>query len=705
MKYLMVMQIWREQMQIEIAEPGRMTQTGSSLLRLIQNNNMPVLDLLVRESIQNSLDARKMNSKYVEVDYLTGKFNSDRLADELDQLTEPLKKRFGNKEYDYLAIRDSNTSGLTGGMDYKRVKNNKYGNLLKLVYEICKPQEAEGAGGSWGIGKTVYFRIGIGLVIYYSRIQKDDGTYESRLAASYVENETLPDAMIPVYKGMSKRGIAWWGKEIDNNSTQPITDENYINKFLEIFRVDPYSDNGTGTTIIIPYINSEELLLNNRVEYLNDQNQEIIPFWGHKIEDYLSIAVQRWYAPRLNNKHYAGGAYLRAKINNTGISYDRMEPIFKVVQELYNRSNYVYEEDIICEIEEKGTEEIKLRKYLEESTIGVLSYVKISRDFLKMNAPDNKPEPYMYFNNEMRDKDVNLPTVCYTRKPAMIISYENVGAWVSNIPPTNKDEYIIGIFVLNSYNNLKDSTNTNSLEEFIRKSEKADHTSWSDWSEGNFNPRFVSKIQANVSKIISREFSHEEVANKSKVNSGLGKMFGDMLLPPENFITSISNPTSKKHAVSNNLNSNHNIAKFQIDTVNIRYSENTMSIPVILRTTSKTKIKRAKFEMLIDSENKKISISEWEDKLGISAPFSIKKFIIDIDSIDSIKYGEKVEVLYDENMKIGDLNFDGIYSDDGTCYGFKINSEDVHQIKIIITIHVDIIRKDVKPAFLLEKGV
>lgn len=45
-------------MKIEIAEPGRMTQSGNSLLKLIQNNNMPILDLLVRESIQNSLDAK-----------------------------------------------------------------------------------------------------------------------------------------------------------------------------------------------------------------------------------------------------------------------------------------------------------------------------------------------------------------------------------------------------------------------------------------------------------------------------------------------------------------------------------------------------------------------------------------------------------------------------------------------------------------------
>ena len=122
-------------MQIEIAEAGRMTQSGSSLLRLIQNNNMPVLDLLVRESIQNSLDARKMDSKYVEVDYLTGKFKSAKLGRELEQISDSLNHKYGDGEYDYIAIRDSNTVGLTGVMDYKKVQNNVYGNLLKLVYE------------------------------------------------------------------------------------------------------------------------------------------------------------------------------------------------------------------------------------------------------------------------------------------------------------------------------------------------------------------------------------------------------------------------------------------------------------------------------------------------------------------------------------------------------------------------------------------
>ena len=167
-------------MRIEIAEPGRMTQSGSSLLKLIQNHKTPVLDLLVRESIQNSLDARKQDSRSVTVEFLTGQFSSRKLGAELEGITSALVERYPADTCQYLAVCDSETVGLTGEMDVQNVKNNNYGNLLKLVYEICKPQEAEGAGGSWGLGKTVYFRIGIGLVIYYSRISEGDGKYSSR---------------------------------------------------------------------------------------------------------------------------------------------------------------------------------------------------------------------------------------------------------------------------------------------------------------------------------------------------------------------------------------------------------------------------------------------------------------------------------------------------------------------------------------------
>ena len=197
-------------MKIEIAEPGRMTQSGSSLLKLIQNNNMPILDLLVRESIQNSLDAKNEKDPYVTVEFYTGQFDKKILNSELEGITDALNERFWKQNYNYIAVRDSNTVGLTGKLHYDEVIDNQYGNLLKLIYEISKPQEMEGAGGSWGLGKTVYFRVGIGLVIYYSRIINECGEFESRLAASFVENEMFDDSIIPALSGKSKRCIAWW---------------------------------------------------------------------------------------------------------------------------------------------------------------------------------------------------------------------------------------------------------------------------------------------------------------------------------------------------------------------------------------------------------------------------------------------------------------------------------------------------------------
>ena len=524
-------------MKIEIAEPGRMTQSGSSLLKLIQNNNMPILDLLVRESIQNSLDAKNGKDSYVTVEFFTGKFNKFLLNKELDGITHSLNKKYWKDEYKYIAVRDSNTVGLTGKLHYDEVTDNQYGNLLKLIYEISKPQEAEGAGGSWGLGKTVYFRVGIGLVIYYSRIIKQEGVYESRLAASLVENEMDTYSLIPAIPGKSKRGIAWWGQEIGSNKTKPVTDEQYIKEVLDIFDIEPYEGELTGTTIIIPYIDEQMLLKNNQIEYKDGEDESICPFWRSSIEEYLRIAIQRWYAPRLNNTKYPYGEFLRAKVNKRGIGMEDMEPAFQVVQSLYNKaiSNEVMSDILLNDGVECKVEDIILRKVLETTKAGTIAYTKVHRKILKTEYPNNKPEPYIYFNCEVRDKEKNKPVLFFTRKPGMIVSYEDVGNWVDGINSSNKDEFIFAIFVLNSENKLANTTEVYSLEEYVRKSEMADHTSWRDFSIGNVNPRIVSKVQGQVNNKISKQFSIEEEDITNRLNSGLGKMFGDLLLPPENF--------------------------------------------------------------------------------------------------------------------------------------------------------------------------
>lgn len=691
-------------MKIEIAEPGRMTQSGSSLLKLIQNNNMPILDLLVRESIQNSLDAKNENDSYVTVEFFTGEFNKLALNSELEGIKESLNKKYWKNEYKYIAIRDSNTVGLTGKMHYDEVTDNQYGNLLKLIYEISKPQEAEGAGGSWGLGKTVYFRVGIGLVIYYSRIVNELRKYESRLAASLVENEMENDSLIPALPGKSKRGIAWWGQEIGVNKTKPITDEQYIEKILRIFGMDPYDGNLTGTTIIIPYIDEHMLLENNQIEYKDGEDNIIRPFWRCSIEDYLRVALQRWYAPRLNNKKYPYGKFLRAKINKKGIGLDNMEPAFQIVQALYNRavSEEVCDDILNSDGVECKVEEIILRKVLETTKAGTVAYAKVPRKILKTGYPDNKPEPYMYFNCEIKDKEKNKPVLFFTRKQGMIVSYEDVGNWVDGITASNKDEFIFAIFVLNSANKLTNTNGVYSLEEYVRKSEMADHTSWGDFSMGNNNPRIISKVQAQVNSKISKEFSVEEEDTTSRLNSGLGKMFGDLLLPPENFGKKPSGGSGGGQGGNGHTETHKNII-FGYDPSKTKYFSNGMVVKLTIK--SRGKISSAGINLVIDSETGAIKPKDWEEKMGLSMPFAIDSTEIVITKLDGSVSNLKVDV--DSNNvknKVEDIICELIKTNNNSGCGLRIMSEQKHQMEIELTVSIQLNRKDIKPLFTVEKN-
>lgn len=528
-------------MKIEIALPQRFSQSGKSLLRLIQNNDMPVLDLLVRESIQNSLDAWDKKADNVLVEFNSGQFYSNKLADELDGITGALNKRYGNNLCNYISVSDSNTCGLTGDINDP---NGEDGNLQKLIYQICRAQEGEGAGGSWGIGKTVYFRVGIGLVIYYSRISLGNGKYQSRMAASLVEDESKVDAMIPTYKGNKKRGVAWWGQLIDENLTIATTNEVEIQRMLSIFGLKAYAGEKVGTTIIIPYTNNSDLLQHNVMEYNDALNHKLVLPWTKSIDAYLKMATQRWYAPRLNNKYYyknKNTAYLKVKVNGNQLGSmlpedDDCEPIFQLIKSLYNRAAFGNQEygDLLSK-EIYNLEPINVRGVLEKETAGQIAFVQVDKKVLHMIPPYNKYNPAIYLNEELISPEQNRPIICYVRKPGMIVSYEMVGEWTDGIPTTDKEHFIVGIFVLNSENELKKDISDITLEEYVRQSELADHTSWTDITIKNKNPRIVGRIKKNVSSKIGKVFKDAISEKDSNVNTGYSKFFGDILLPPENF--------------------------------------------------------------------------------------------------------------------------------------------------------------------------
>ena len=533
-----------KQMQIEVAKQERMSESGKSLLRLIQNEEMPLWDLLVRESVQNSLDAALDGKGFVSVDFSIREFERSRLSRHFEGISERLDELYPLKSYRLVEIRDSNTCGLTGPIEDNNLKMSEYGNLIKLVYHVGQHQQKEGAGGSWGLGKTVYFRVGIGLVIYYSRIY-ENGKFASRLAACLVEDEEKQVALLE-NQGFH-RGIAWWGERTsDGRRTIPLTDERKIREVLDDLGVKPYEGTETGTSVIIPFLRDD--LKPNYLEAPENDSlpRAEIPWWNHNDPEYIKVALQRWYAPRLMNENYRHGRWLKASVNGELLTPDNFLPVFQIVQKLYN-AILASDGKNEHEIHEEGASSslhvstVNLRgNFVNGSIAGWIGYGKFTVDDLKMTPPHNNLSPWMQIFGRELEGDSNPAIICFTRKPGMIVNYEFVGKWVHGISRTPKDQFIIGLFVANSFNKLKDEFKRNgnqelSLEEYIRGCEKADHASWQDWVPHKRNPLIIDKIQSQVAKIVDRQFRNGQPKGLQQRHALLGRILANAILPPEGF--------------------------------------------------------------------------------------------------------------------------------------------------------------------------
>lgn len=667
---------------LQLDPTANMGQIGSSVLRAIQNNSDPLMDLFVRESIQNSLDAgdKEITTPYVNVEFLIQEFKASELNASLNDISDQLNKRFTNECYKFIAVKDTNTTGLTGPLKRSEVRDNIYGNLQKLVYHVGKPQENLGAGGSWGYGKTLYYRISkIGLVVYYSRIKKENGEFEARLCAVICENEKSRDAILPQYdKNNNKSGIAWWG-EVEGNDTFPVTDEDRIFEFLKIFNIKPYTQSEVGTIVIIPYID-EQALQKDIIEPVFDFDDD--NFLNKlSLEEELKLAIQRWYSPRLNNpqyqshhkKHEKEVKYLKASINGEEITLESMHPIFRCIQNLYNSAIMRIDgEDALNE--SISTEIIQYYK----QNVGVLSYTTIKKEDLMLGSIN----PYSFFNIETDNKQGNIPIVCMTRLPGMIVQY-NPSTW-SNLPLTQNDDYIFAMFVLNSGQTLclKGGLQTD-LEEYIRQSENADHLGWQDHVIKDNplvkdNPRRINcigKITALCCNILNEKFSIKEKNEGANSLSGLSTLLGKILSIRPN-----KKGTSGGHSHTKDTPKEDNGIKYTIGD-DISYSETCISFNV--RAMSKKEISKTTLLLGTMVDSSFINCDNWEQETGLVSPFSIKNYVIN----NYQNVNESFEISLQKTTKHGET------------YGIRFSSRDKqkHIFLADITITISLKRKDLLP--------
>ena len=601
---------------------------GSGSLKALQNINIPELDLLVREAIQNSWDASlEQQDESCCVNFSQGTFQPSKLNSYLSRLGVVLDRRYPVHSADYLEIRDYKTSGLTGPTKKSELTSDEYrdkhGNFFKLVFDTGKEQtnSSEGeAGGSWGYGKSVYYRVGIGLVIFYSQIKVSD-SYEERLIVSLIERETDKTALLKEIQPDSV-GRAWWGKRNPDDMSEllPITDHNDIQSVLDIFSIKKFSDTQTGTSVIIPYIDKSRLLSGIFPDNCNISDDEIaMCSYKEDIAQYIELAVQKWYAPRVFNKSlssYSQQKWLAIRINDKPLRNTDMRPFFQLVQELFttavsaNARGKIYKSTLFPDIK---CVSIPSQKLLPTEA-GHAACIKISKDELSPSGAPIKPYTYLRLFGK---SSLNDPIVMFARTPGMILDYKIDGKWTKGlIKPENDDEYVVVFFVPNCSAKVKNEQSTGiyagmSFGEYLRKTEMSDHMDWEDPASLTLITNIRFHIINKVNQILKDTNNVPIEGTASKLAGKLGRM----LLPSLKFGKSpkgSSGGGSGGGSTSDNLEIIIGNTIFLADTLVLSFS-----------VKFKNSRKRARIGIFVESETGLLDADAWYSDIGTTFPLSI----------------------------------------------------------------------------------
>jgi hypothetical protein len=501
------------------------------------SEDTPSIDLLVREAIQNSLDAAVNSSKKVSVEFKYDSFYPRNLSGILDDETVNALLRIHDESSTSLYVRDLGTLGLSGPKMMKELsQDDREGNYLKLCHSMGIPQDSEGAGGSWGFGKTVFFRVCHAPVLFYSRFKEGDN-YKERLIFYLIEDVSHPEAITKV-DGATSTGFAWWGESLNDDEILPCENESKIQNILDkLGGIPRYKGEETGTLIFMPCLRS-----GRQMPASNDAN-DTQPYWIPKsscptiqeYESYTNVAIQRWYAPRLNNETYSSGRdpFLIAKVGSNEVGSTELPflPVTTIIRKLYDvATEMIVDPRVICD-------DIELRSTFTNGTsAGRLAAIRVSSEdpILGMMPPNNYPSPIMQAGGiELNEDGAATPIIAMTRKPGMIVAYQNQGEWVQSIKRDPEGMHLIGLFVLRSDAQMTEKYKNRTIEEEIRQNEPAAHDRWlSGLGVSGERLRLVENLRSGVQKVINRNFYPDRsISVPTEKEASLSTVIAERLLP------------------------------------------------------------------------------------------------------------------------------------------------------------------------------
>jgi hypothetical protein len=212
-------------------------------------------EALIREGIQNSLDAAKRDAHGREVRIRIAHVSdpAPEARQELNTLFSPAKTHFEkgllNGSYaetlaatSYLVFEDFGTKGLTGNVaewQLDKAGENAFFNFFRAEGRSGKSGESL---GRWGIGKHV-FPTASRLASMFGVTVRSDKPTEVLMGSAIVRTHSIGD--------QDFQPDAWFGcRDNPDSQVMPVTDPQYIQRFKRIFGITRNGE--TGLSVLVP---------------------------------------------------------------------------------------------------------------------------------------------------------------------------------------------------------------------------------------------------------------------------------------------------------------------------------------------------------------------------------------------------------------------------------------------------------------------
>lgn len=211
----------------------------------------------VRESIQNSLDAKSESKRKVRLRFRLGtmsrKYFDSWLLDKLSQhvraedsgISDNGKSAF-RKNFNFIVCEDFNTKGLCGDVSYADSAMPTEDNDFYFFFRNDGRSSKKSSLGKWGIGKTIFPAVSQINMLWAVTVRETDNK-EYLMGRAILGHHTI--------KNKNYTPWGYYGVRKDPESFLVLPDEDpvRIQRFKKIFGLE--RDNKPGLSVVVPFIN------------------------------------------------------------------------------------------------------------------------------------------------------------------------------------------------------------------------------------------------------------------------------------------------------------------------------------------------------------------------------------------------------------------------------------------------------------------